>query len=307
MEPMRVGSPSSPSSPQHGKSFLPNHLFGDNQLASTPYQTSGRLFSPTKSRSPPVAPNSPTYPTAAPVACTTSPPAALNRSILNTPGTEKHGGPPISSLSSKVLLESNTPQKSYVHNLDNSINFTQGSHYINSPSNSFISTPQRDLHTSVIQSPQFNMSGVGELTSTWVTVYGFPTMAASYILSQFSCLGSILQHNISPTGNWMHIQYQTKLQARKALSKNGKIFSNTIKIAVEPCKEESILNESQKENISLVNTSIMGAESTPKSSMRPLTQSAYKTAQEKTQVLSTTLTPQKNESVISKAMEYFGW
>jgi nuclear pore complex protein Nup53 len=33
----------------------------------------------------------------------------------------------------------------------------------------------------------------------------------------------------------MHIRYQTKLHARKALSKNGKILADSIMIGVLPC------------------------------------------------------------------------
>lgn len=40
---------------------------------------------------------------------------------------------------------------------------------------------------------------------------------------------------MSNSGNWMHVQYQSKLQARKALSKDGKIFGEAIMIGVKPC------------------------------------------------------------------------
>lgn len=40
---------------------------------------------------------------------------------------------------------------------------------------------------------------------------------------------------MSNTGNWMHIRYQSKLQARKALSKDGRIFGEFIMIGVKPC------------------------------------------------------------------------
>lgn len=40
---------------------------------------------------------------------------------------------------------------------------------------------------------------------------------------------------MSNTGNWMHIRYQSKLQARKALSKDGRIFGESIMIGVKPC------------------------------------------------------------------------
>lgn len=36
-------------------------------------------------------------------------------------------------------------------------------------------------------------------------------------------------------GNWMHLQYQSKLQARKALSKDGKVFGDSIMVGVKPC------------------------------------------------------------------------
>ncbi len=46
--------------------------------------------------------------------------------------------------------------------------------------------------------------------NTWITVFGFPPSASSYILSQFSQYGTILQHHIPANGNWMHLRYQTK-------------------------------------------------------------------------------------------------
>jgi nuclear pore complex protein Nup53 len=94
-----------------------------------------------------------------------------------------------------------------------------------------------------------------------VTVFGFPSSATTYILQEFSIYGQILRYVVSPFillmlrnpyaigvieyfncltkpsngGNWMHIQYLTKLHAQKALSKNGKILANSIMIAVLPC------------------------------------------------------------------------
>lgn len=50
-------------------------------------------------------------------------------------------------------------------------------------------------------------------------------------ISQFSL--NLIQ--MSNTGNWMHIRYQSKLQARKALNKDGRIFGDSIMIGVKPC------------------------------------------------------------------------
>ena len=40
---------------------------------------------------------------------------------------------------------------------------------------------------------------------------------------------------VSTEGNWMHLHYQSKIQAKKALSKNGKVFGGSIMVGVGPC------------------------------------------------------------------------
>lgn len=47
------------------------------------------------------------------------------------------------------------------------------------------------------------------------------------------CINGFWQ--MASPGNWMHLQYQSKLQARKALSKDGKVFGETIMVGVKPC------------------------------------------------------------------------
>ncbi|KAF3843680.1 hypothetical protein F7725_002529 [Dissostichus mawsoni] len=94
--------------------------------------------------------------------------------------------------------------------------------------------------------------------------------SASYILLQFAQYGNILKHTMASPCNWMHLQYQSSLQARKALSKDGK------------CSE------------------------TP---LWPLS-AGYKckAAGSDYQVLADRQTPRKDDSMVSKAMEYmFGW
>jgi hypothetical protein len=73
------------------------------------------------------------------------------------------------------------------------------------------------------------------LDSHWVTVFGFPPNATSYIIEQFSQYGTIIRHEMTSEGNWVHLQYQTKLQARKALSKNGKVYGEGVMVGVQPC------------------------------------------------------------------------
>lgn len=158
-----------------------------------------------------------------------------------------------------------------------------------------------------------------QLDATWVTVFGFPQASASYILLQFAQFGNIVKHVMSNAGNWMHIQYQSKLQARKALSKDGKIFGDCIMIGVKPCIDKSVMDSGEKTSVSSVSsvftppvtvhpfgtpTQKIG---TPRSGMRPLA-AAYRASSNDYQVLSDKQTPKKDESLVSKAMEFvFGW
>ncbi|XP_077175490.1 nucleoporin NUP35-like isoform X1 [Paroedura picta] len=156
------------------------------------------------------------------------------------------------------------------------------------------------------------------LDDTWVTVFGFPQGSASYILLQFAQYGNILKHVMSNTGNWMHIHYQSKLQARKALSKDGRIFGESIMIGVKPCIDKSVMENTERSSASSPSSSFtppmktLGTPVQPSSAqristMRPLA-TAYKASTSDYQVVSDRLTPRKDESIVSKAMEYmFGW
>ncbi|KAM6350659.1 LOW QUALITY PROTEIN: nucleoporin NUP35-like [Alca torda] len=153
---------------------------------------------------------------------------------------------------------------------------------------------------------------------TWVTVFGFPRGSASYILLRFAQYGNILKHVVSKRGNWMHIRYQSKLQAQKALRKDGRILGECITIGVKPCIDETVM-----ENFERSSTSSMSSVFTPPtksagravqpanyttriSTMRPLA-TAYKASTSDYQVFLDGETPRKGESIAS-TMEYvFGW
>jgi len=76
---------------------------------------------------------------------------------------------------------------------------------------------------------------------TWVTVFGFPPSQASHVLKLFQEIGDIVRHNI-PVGqcNWMHIQFQTSIQARQALSRNGKNFGGNLMVGVIECTNPTV-------------------------------------------------------------------
>ncbi|NXN59559.1 NUP35 protein, partial [Rynchops niger] len=90
--------------------------------------------------------------------------------------------------------------------------------------------------------------------ATWVTVFGFPQASASYILLRFAQYGNILKHVMSDTGNWMYICYQSKLQAQKALSKDGRIFGKCIRIGVKPCIDKTVMENFERSSASSISS-----------------------------------------------------
>lgn len=48
----------------------------------------------------------------------------------------------------------------------------------------------------------------------------------------------------------MYIHYQSKLQARKALTKDGRIFGESIMIGVKPCIDQSVMGSSDRRALS---------------------------------------------------------
>jgi hypothetical protein len=79
----------------------------------------------------------------------------------------------------------------------------------------------------------------------WITVFGFPSSYSSTILTYFHNFGQILRVKHSENGgNWIHLLYMTKLQAEKALGKNGKILDpGNIMIGVVKCTDQSVLSD----------------------------------------------------------------
>ncbi|VDQ04739.1 unnamed protein product [Trichobilharzia regenti] len=57
----------------------------------------------------------------------------------------------------------------------------------------------------------------------------------------FSCILLYLIQ-ITNNGNWMHIKYQNKMQARYALNKNGKVFGDNIMVGVSMCTDPQVID-----------------------------------------------------------------
>jgi hypothetical protein len=75
----------------------------------------------------------------------------------------------------------------------------------------------------------------------WITVYGFPTSAKSYVLHHFQTLGEVISYS-GGIGNWLHMRFHTRLQAEKALSQDGKKLPGNIMIGVKKCFPSEVEN-----------------------------------------------------------------
>lgn len=72
---------------------------------------------------------------------------------------------------------------------------------------------------------------------TWVTVYGFPPEDLASVLAEFQRCGDVLQWGTFGAGsgaNFVHIQYQTRYGAQRALLKGGEQLSSTLIVGVKP-------------------------------------------------------------------------
>ncbi|CAI5725742.1 unnamed protein product [Peronospora destructor] len=87
----------------------------------------------------------------------------------------------------------------------------------------------------------------GQDKQYWVTVFGFPSSAKSFILHQFQALGEVVNYSSSTGGNWLHVRYHTRLQAEKALGYDGQTLANNIMVGVKKCyssdRDANALNE----------------------------------------------------------------
>ncbi|XP_037412083.1 nuclear pore complex protein NUP35-like [Triticum dicoccoides] len=68
----------------------------------------------------------------------------------------------------------------------------------------------------------------------WVTVFGFLPVDTNFVLREFEKCGLVLRHVPGPRdANWMHILYQSRHDAQKALAKHGQQLNSVLIIGVK--------------------------------------------------------------------------
>lgn len=314
-EPMTLGSPlnTSAHSPQNFQSskMLPGFLLGDTSLSQK--SPTGSFFhnSPQMNESSAMPPHfRSTRPKEQPT-------PKFNQNKTNAP--------PVQSLADEFEamkpspmrpsrfnhLQQQTPKKSLHFQSPSSLNRSQPLGMNRSMMNGQSSPTQVDPFYTQGE----KLTCQTQLDDTWVTIFGFPCLSASYVLQKFSQHGTIVSHKMTGAeGNYMHVKYESTLQARKALSRNGKILPGNIMIGVTPCIDLSVISKDENSVHDASRNEASEILSTPKAfqsprpnlkqSLRPLT-SAYRAASNENKVDNSVSTPQKSDGgFLSKAMDY---
>ncbi|KAL6838785.1 hypothetical protein ACP4OV_031499 [Aristida adscensionis] len=85
----------------------------------------------------------------------------------------------------------------------------------------------------------------------WVTVFGFSPGDTNLVLREFEKCGIVLRHVPGPRdANWVHILYQSRYDAQKALAKHGQQLNSVLIIGVKPVDpwQRQYLIENTNEN-----------------------------------------------------------
>ncbi|MCL7043446.1 hypothetical protein MKW94_022063 [Papaver nudicaule] len=93
--------------------------------------------------------------------------------------------------------------------------------------------PPREVARPELPKNSFPVGNLDE--EEWVTVYGFHHGDTNFVLREFEKCGVVLKHVPGPgDANWMHILYQNRCDAQKALSKSGMQINGVLIVGVKP-------------------------------------------------------------------------
>ncbi|KAG3112297.1 hypothetical protein PI125_g8372 [Phytophthora idaei] len=116
------------------------------------------------------------------------------------------------------------------------VGFAAGSHSVDDDEAAAAAAARRNAAAArASYYPNIHSDEWGQDKQYWITVFGFPSSARSFILHQFQSVGEVINYSSSSGGNWLHLRYHTRLQAEKALSYDGRTLANNIMVGVKKC------------------------------------------------------------------------
>uniref|UniRef100_A0A8D8X5E3 Nucleoporin NUP53 n=1 Tax=Cacopsylla melanoneura TaxID=428564 RepID=A0A8D8X5E3_9HEMI len=150
----------------------------------------------------------------------------LNEVQKQSPAMSKTGGPPTTrlfdSLDSVNTMSAPPPKLKNLTNLNQSQNLNNTSFGTPVGSNSL------------------------ESQSCWVTMFGFMSEnQCQAIVSQLGQIGNIVEFRYpakKEESNWVHLRFNSRMEVKRVLAYNGKIYGNTM-MGVVPCRDMSVLRD----------------------------------------------------------------
>ncbi|MCO5572376.1 hypothetical protein L7F22_026129 [Adiantum nelumboides] len=121
-----------------------------------------------------------------------------------------------------------------------------------------------------------NAAENGDDGDDWVTIFGFGADDTNIVIREFEKCGPIVRHVPGPGGaNWIHVQFQSKYDAKKALLRNGVQLNGALIVGVkllDPLQRQALTEKNQRTVFNMLppKTPTKGALATPlKASSRP--------------------------------------
>lgn len=156
-----------------------------------------------------------------------------------------------------------------------------------------LSTPATAAPAPVAHTTLTAYESAPQYEDVWVTVYGFTQADVPLILREFAKCGDILQWGTfgQPQANYLHIQFQNKYAAQRALLRSGEQLTSTLIIGVKP------LDSRHRQ-------AIEGYNAANGSTMEILRAKALPDRPYRVEASQGQQMPQPSRSVVSKVMEY---
>uniref|UniRef100_A0A8D9F1N8 Nucleoporin NUP53 n=1 Tax=Cacopsylla melanoneura TaxID=428564 RepID=A0A8D9F1N8_9HEMI len=226
----------------------------------------------------------------------------LNEVQKQSPAMSKTGGPPTTrlfdSLDSVNTMSAPPPKLKNLTNLNQSQNLNNTSFGTPVGSNSL------------------------ESQSCWVTMFGFMSEnQCQAIVSQLGQIGNIVEFRYpakKEESNWVHLRFNSRMEVKRVLAYNGKIYGNTM-MGVVPCRDMSVLRDTTNLT-SPLNTSYGGDTTSPRDRVfntsywentlnsAPITHDPPMLFMQENDNVTAEHLPSTGNGLMSKTLDYlFGW
>jgi len=85
---------------------------------------------------------------------------------------------------------------------------------------------------------------VDDSLENWVTIFGFTSSQVQAVLTHFSQYGLITRTKPSASNcNWIHVRYDSSIQANDAMCRNGRLISSNLMVGVIKCSDMTVLGD----------------------------------------------------------------